>query len=138
MLAAREIDSGAFALGKGALHLDRPITVRLAWRVRLGGVELDGEVHAPGFADHRPARGRLSLAARRAMVYRFDFVSNTGAQHRFEGERMLSWRGLPLPVTVLRGRITRDGEEVGRALLRFDLRSDLWRFLRSITVKEGS
>jgi hypothetical protein len=141
VLSASEVHSGAFALGTDPSHLDRPMLVRLGWRVRSlatlrsEGIELSGELHAPGFADHRSARGRITMPSRGSLRYRVEFVSNAGQTHFFEGERTLSLKGVPAAVTVLSGRIvTSEGNEIGRALLRFDLRSDFVRFLRSIRV----
>ena len=142
MLAAREIQSGAFALGADASHLDRPMTLYLGWRVRSlrtlarDGIELEGEMHAPGFADHQCARGRLTMPARGRLRYQVEFTTNENEPHRFDGERKLSLKGLPVALTVLRGQITSgDGKSVGRALLRFDLRNELPRFLRSIEYR---
>ena len=79
---------------------------------------------------------RLTMPARGRLRYQVEFTTNENEPHRFDGERKLSLKGLPVALTVLRGQITSgDGKSVGRALLRFDLRNELPRFLRSIEYR---
>lgn len=97
-------------------------------------VEIEGEVDAEGFADHRHLRGTLGLDTllTRTMPYAFRFTGNDGAAYSFVGKKTVVARRLIESMTVLPGAILdAAGEEVGEALLRFDLRSDLARFLRS-------
>jgi hypothetical protein len=97
-------------------------------------VDIEGEVDVEGFADHRYMKGTLGLDVIRTgtLPYAFEFTDNAGAVHVFQGKKTLSAAELAQSMTVLPG-VVRDaaGNEVGRALLRFDVRSDLVRFLRS-------
>jgi hypothetical protein len=131
----------------GSFHLlsdpddERPMsfTVRARSRpllsfLRRPEVEIEGEVDAEGFADHRHLRGTLGLDVLRTktLPYAFRFTANDGAIYSFIGKKTISPRELALSMTVLPGSIVDEGgREVGQALLRFDLRSDLGRFLRS-------
>jgi hypothetical protein len=97
-------------------------------------VEIEGEVDAEGFADHRHCRGMLGLdpLLTRTLPYAFRFTANDGASYTFEGKKTLRVGRLAESMTVLPGLILdAAGKQVGEALLRFDLRSDLARFLRS-------
>jgi hypothetical protein len=131
----------------GSFHLlshpddERPMsfTIRARSRpllsfLRRPVVEIEGEVDAEGFADHRHLRGSLGLDVLRTktMPYAFRFTANDGAIYSFIGKKTITPRELALSMTVLPGSIVdEEGREVGRALLRFDLRSDLGRFLKS-------
>jgi hypothetical protein len=102
-------------------------------------MEIEGEVDAEGFADHRHLRGTLGMDLLRTgtLPYAFRFQANDGAAYVFEGKKtvragLFALAELAEAMTVLPGSI-RDaaGVEVGRALLRFDIRSDLIKFLGS-------
>src|SRR5271170_2026481 len=133
----------------GSFHLlgelrDRPMsfTIRarsFAWAsfLRRPEVEIEGEVDAEGFADHRYLRGTLGLDTlrTRTLPYAFQFVANDGTPHAFTGEKTIRAGSLVESMTVLPGAILdAGGRGVGEALLRFDLRSDLGRFLRSFRL----
>ena len=109
------------------------------WRsfLRRPEVEIEGEVDAEGFADHRYLRGTLGMdpVRTRTLPYAFRFTANDGASYAFEGKKTLYVSRLVESVTVLPGAILdAAGAPVGEALLRFDLRSDLARFLRSFQL----
>lgn len=95
--------------------------------------EITGEVDAQGLADHRALRGTLEInpVLRRRLVYDFRFNDNDGAECRFHGEKELEALRLVSTMTTLPGTLFRDDREVGRALLRFHLREDLAKLLRS-------
>lgn len=96
--------------------------------------EITGEVDAEGLADHRPLRGTLTMAVRGepTLNYLFRFTGNDGTAYVFDGTKHIDARELTESVTVLPGVIRAEGgEEVARAVLRFDLRRDLVRFLGS-------
>lgn len=103
-------------------------------------MEIEGEVDAEGFADHRRLEGtlRLDLLRNRTLPYAFRFTANDGAPCTFEGKKTLVLSELAESMTVLPG-VIKDGRgaTVGEALLRFDLRSDLLKFLRSWTFRPG-
>jgi hypothetical protein len=97
-------------------------------------VEIEGEIDAEGFADHRYLSGRLGLDVlrTRTLPYAFSFTANDGRRCAFEGHKTVRADDLVESMTVLPGALLAEGGAVlGQALLRFDLRSDLLRFLRS-------
>lgn len=96
--------------------------------------EIQGAVEMEGFASHRPLRGTLEMdpILGRKLVYDFRFVDDEGVEHRFTGRKSVSWLRLLETMTTLPGEIfDASGRRVGRARLRFDVRSDLLRFARS-------
>ena len=99
-----------------------------------GELEIEGEVDAEGFADHRLLRGTIDASSilRRQIPYAFEFTGNDGAAYAFSGHKTLRPGALLLSFSILPGEI-RDacGALVGRALLRFDPRSDALRYLKS-------
>jgi hypothetical protein len=123
---------------------DRPMsfTVRARsprWRsfLRKREVEIEGEVDAEGFADHRHLRGTLGMDAvvTRTLPYAFRFTANDGASYAFVGKKTLVATRMLESMTVLPGAILdAAGREVGEALLRFDVRSDLAKFLKSFKL----
>jgi hypothetical protein len=131
----------------GSYHLlaapdaERPIsfTIRVRSRPWLGFLrrreaEIEGEVDAEGFADHRLLRGTLDLDVLRTrkLRYAFEFNGNDGQPYVFRGEKVLELRKLARTISVLPGSIEgASGAEVGRATLRFDFQTQLLPFLRS-------
>jgi len=100
-------------------------------------VEIEGEVDAEGFADHRYLHGTLGMdpLRTRTLPYAFRFIANDGASHRFAGTKILRAGRLVESMTVLPGAILDAADQrVGEALLRFDLRGDLARFLKSFRL----
>jgi hypothetical protein len=133
---------GSFRLAGEAR--DRPMSFTLRVRsprwlafLRRREAEIEGEVDAEGFADHRRLSGTLGLdpLVTRTLPYAFRFTANDGAAYTFAGKKTIHLGRLTESMTVLPGAI-RDaaGAAVGSALLRFDLRSDLGRFLRSFRL----
>jgi hypothetical protein len=134
----------------GSYHLlsapddERPMsfTIRAKARsilsfLRRPEVEIDGEVDAEGFADHRRLSGTLGIDVVRTgtLPYSFRFTSNDGKPYVFSGKKTLSARELAHSITMLPGSLYDEaGAEIGRALLRFDMRSDLLKFLTSFRV----
>lgn len=142
-LEFRETMAGSYHLAS-APDEERPMsfTIRarssgLAGFIRRPVAEIEGEVDAEGLADHRYLRGRLEMDLLRTgmLVYDFRFTDNAGQGCAFEGRKTVRLDDLLETMTVLPGRIVREGgEEIGEALLRFDLRSDLLRFLKSFRL----
>lgn len=98
---------------------------------------IEGAVFAAGLADHKPMKGTLTIDPIRAkvLVYMFDFEDNTGRRVAFQGKKDLAEGDLLHAMTVLPGGLYDPaGQEIGRALLRFDLRSDIIKFLRSFRL----
>lgn len=139
-LAFRETMSGGYHL-TSAPDTDRPIhfTVKaeidsLLAMLRQPLFTLSGEISAVGFADHKAARGTLCIDPFRGkvLVYQLNFEGNDGRPYVLSGRKTLSQGNLLQAMTVLpTGIYDASGAEVGRALLRFDLRSDIFKFLRS-------
>jgi hypothetical protein len=142
-LTFRETMSGGYHLST-APGDDRPMHFTLraqapSLRSLLGTAlfEIQGSVYAERFAEHRPLRGSLHIDPLRGkvLVYMFDFEADDGARYSFQGRKTLGAGDLIQAMTVLPGGIfSAAGKEVGRALLRFDLRSDLLKFLRSFRL----
>jgi hypothetical protein len=137
-----ETMAGAFRLlGDGR---DRPFsfTARArsgSWRsfLKKPEVELEGEIDADGFADHRHMRGTLGMDPVRTgiMPYAFTFEGNDGKSYAFVGKKTVLFTRLAETMTVLPAAIKDDrGATVADALLRFDLRSDLPRFVASFRL----
>lgn len=98
---------------------------------------IEGSVFAEGLAEHRPLRGTLTIDPVRAklLVYIFELEADDGSLLVFQGRKTLSEGDVLHAMTVLPGGIFDGaGREVGRALLRFDLRSDLLKFLGSFRL----
>ncbi|MCC7534836.1 MAG: hypothetical protein IT379_01410 [Deltaproteobacteria bacterium] len=93
--------------------------------------EMQGEVDAIGFADHKPLRGTVEInpLIKRRLVYEFRFPGNDGEEYRFHGKKSVSALHLADSMTTLPAAIWREEREVARALLRFDLESDLVKFV---------
>jgi hypothetical protein len=93
-----------------------------------------GTLSAPGLASSSPVRGTLGLylATRQTLEYHLEFTGDDGGLLVFDGKKTVRLSTLPESMTVLPGRILRvSGEPVAEALVRFDLRGDLVRFLMS-------
>ncbi len=142
-LTFRETMSGGYHLSSSP-GVDRPMFFTIQARLRTLRsllrtpiLDIEGAVFAEGFADHKPLRGTLTIDPLRArlLVYLFDFESNDGARHTFQGRKTLDEGDLLHAMTVLPGSIyDAAGKEVAQALLRFDLRSDIVQFLRSFRL----
>lgn len=125
-------------------HDERPMsfTIRAKsapiWRfLRHPEVEIEGEVFAPGLANHRHVRGTLGMDVlrTRTLPYHFTFVGDDGRKYEFRGQKDVSPLALLETMTTLPGSIRdEEGREVATALLRFDARSDLLTFLRSFRL----
>jgi hypothetical protein len=134
-----ETMSGSYhTLDRPADELPMSITVRAAVHdvkkfLLDPTAEISGEVDAEGLADHKALRGTLEInpLLRRRLVYDFRFADNDGADCRFHGEKEIEASRLVSTMTTLPGTIFRDDKEVGRAILRFHMRADLLKMIRS-------
>lgn len=139
-LSFRETMSGAYHLC-ATPDIDRPlhftVEARLpSLRSLLTNAVLDlrGEIVAEGFADHKAVDGTLCIDPLRGkvLVYQLRFEGNDGQPYTFTGRKTLSKGGIVQAMTVLPGGLYgASGRKVATALLRFDLRSDLFKFLKS-------
>ncbi|MDW8251003.1 MAG: hypothetical protein RMJ98_17045 [Myxococcales bacterium] len=136
----RETMAGSFHLHDGVseerpLHFTlRAFSRRLSSFLRIPLVEVEGEFHAEGFADHVPTRGTLALDLLRdkTLTYDLRFPGNDGKPYRFKGRKTVVLRRLLATMTELPAVLLNDqGQEIGSALVRFDAQQDLPSFLRS-------
>lgn len=139
-LSFRETMSGAYHLC-ATPDIDRPMHFTVEARLRnlrslLTNAVLDlrGEIVAEGFADHKAVSGTLCIDPVRGkvLVYQIRFEGNDGQSYSFTGRKTLSKGSIVQAMTVLPGGVhDASGAKVATALLRFDLRSDLFKFLGS-------
>jgi hypothetical protein len=98
---------------------------------------ITGTVDVEGLASAQALEGTLAfkLIDERRLPYRFTFVGDDGRGYELSGQK--EWSGLA-PVesmTLLPASLYDSGsEEIARATLRFDLRSDLGRWMKSFRL----
>ena len=99
-----------------------------------GKASLTGTIDAPGLAEDAAISGVMTvLPVRNRMIrYEFRFQGDDGDEYRFLGEKTiaptrpaLGFRDLPATIS------DENGTHVAQCRLQFDLRGDLWSFLRS-------
>lgn len=127
-------------------HDERPMSFTIRAKsppllrfLRRPEVDIEGDVFAPGLANHRLVRGTLGMDLLRTgtLPYRFGFVGDDGQPYVFQGQKDVSPLALMETMTSLPGSIrNKQGEEVAVALLRFDARSDLLTFLKSFRLAQ--
>lgn len=98
---------------------------------------ITGTIDAEGLASRRDLQGTLAfrLVDERRLPYRFDFVGDDGQRYELSGQK--EWSGLaPIEsMTLLPASLyDSNGEEIARATLRFDVRSDLGRWMKSFRL----
>lgn len=142
-LAFTETLTGTLRLARDPAR-ERPIS--LSYRALTGPLRaflhsptlsIEGAIDADGLAAHRHLRGTLTLVARPeralapALDQAFTFTADDGVLTAFHGRRALR----PGALGLLSGAFTdARGHVVARALLRFDLRTELARLLRSLRL----
>ncbi len=95
---------------------------------------IEGEVQVEGLAARRPLQGTLGLMLldERRLPYDFTFRGDDDREYRFHGQKDVTVIALADTMTTLPGSLyDSDGKEIGRAVLRFDVRGDLVKFLKS-------
>lgn len=100
--------------------------------------QLSGSIDAERLAARRPIDGTLCFRrlGEKQIQYRIGFRGEDGCRYELSGHK--EWNGLaPLDsLTLLVAKILdEEGDEVGRATLRFDLRADWARFLRHLRLR---
>lgn len=98
---------------------------------------LRGTIDAEGLASGRPVEGTLAfrLLDERRMPYRLAFAGDDGRRYELSGQK--EWSGLaPIEsMTLLPASLyDESGKEFARATLRFDLRSDWGRWMKSFRL----
>ncbi len=105
---------------------------------------LHGTLDAEGLASGRAVEGTLvfRLIEDRRLPYRLAFTGDDGKRYELSGQK--EWSGLApfQSITLLPATLYDEaGEELGRATLRFDLRADWARWMKSFRIRlfsEGS
>ncbi len=100
------------------------------WRV-------DGVIHVEGVAHGSETEGAIVLCwfDERRILYRLAFRGDDGRTYELSGQKEWSSLAPVDSMTLLSASLYDDsGEEFGRATLRFDLRSDAVRWLRSFRL----
>ena len=95
---------------------------------------IEGVVDVEGFATKRPLRGSLGLMLldQRRLPYDFMFRGDDDREYRFHGQKDVTLIALADTMSTLpASRYDAAGNEIGRAVLRFDIRGDLGAFLKS-------
>ena len=99
--------------------------------------QVSGLIDADDLATRRPLEGTISYRlAERRVPYRLSFAGDDGRRYDLRGQR--EWNGLyPIgSLTVLPASLhDRNGDEIGRATLRFDVRADLAAWLGSFRLR---
>ena len=93
-----------------------------------------GVVTLEGLCKHANLDGTLGLKLLREnrLPYDFTFTADDGKKYRVRGEKNVVVLGLMESLTTLPASLYDDAEEeIGRAVVRFDLRSDWRKFLFS-------
>jgi hypothetical protein len=96
--------------------------------------QIQGAIEVEGLASHRAARGTMLMdpILGRTVGYELSFTNDEGARYRLSGRKSVEFLRFLQTMTYLPAEIFDErGERVGEATLRFDVRSDLYRFLRS-------
>lgn len=95
---------------------------------------IQGAIEMEGFANHRPCRGTMVMdpLIGKLVGYELTFVDDAGKTFRLKGQKTVEFLRFLETMTTLPAEIFDDtGKRVGRATLRFDARSDLYKFIRS-------
>ena len=132
-LRVREDLAGGYGLGDGAAPCDQALSLSLSARacdvpglLRGRPMPVEGLLHAEGLGAPCAARGSVCLERGPRLRYWLELVDREGRLLRLEAKRRLSLLGVPVPITVVQGRIEdAEGRIVGRATLRFDPRHRL-------------
>jgi hypothetical protein len=119
----------AFAIEARAKDLRRFARDR-TWRIT-------GTIDAEKLATARPLEGTLvfKLMGERRLPYRFTFVGDDGRGYELSGQKEYSGLSPIESLTLLPASLYDErGQELARATLRFDARSDLGRWLKSFRL----
>ncbi len=135
-----ETMSGSLRLADGTPPAERAFSFTVEARGRRlshlwSGAPLDlaGELDLAGSASRVSVRGTLSVEpiGGRRLVYELFWRDAEGSPHRFFGKKDLTLRHPLASMTILRGTVYREGDVLGDATLKFELR-DLPEFVGSM------
>jgi hypothetical protein len=100
---------------------------------------LEGRIVVDGLTRGADATGTLGIGAivrERRLPYALSFRGDDGKSYRFDGAKEVDVADLTRAFTTLPAYLfDGEGNEVGRAVLRFDLRGDMAKFVRSFRPK---
>jgi hypothetical protein len=99
-----------------------------------GQAALRGTIHAPGLADGTPAEGSIVIRpiGQRIIRYELRFRGDDGKHYELVGQKDIRWLAPLETFTSLPAEILDDQHHrIATCMLRFDLRRDGFRFLRS-------
>ena len=97
--------------------------------------QISGDVTAEGIAKNARLDGTLAFRERR-LPYDFSFKGDDGKTYRFRGQKDLNWFALAESMSTLPASLLDDsGHEIGRAVVRFDLRGDMASFIKSFRLQ---
>ena len=110
-------------------------TTKLRRFLRDRTCSISGEVIAEGIAKSAKLDGTLAFRERR-LPYDFSFVGDDGKTYRFRGQKDWNWFAPAHSMSTLPASILDDsGAEIGRAIVRFDLRGDTASFVKSFRLQ---
>jgi hypothetical protein len=124
-------------------HPERELPMEFSIEARVDGLRrfardrtarITGVCSFDGLCRHAQLDGTLGmkLLDDGRLPYDFTFRADDGKRYRFRGEKQISLANLRETMTVLPASLYDDGgEEIGRAIVRFDVRHDLRDFLLS-------
>lgn len=95
---------------------------------------VQGSMEIEGLASHAAARGTMLMdpIVGRQVGYELEFKDDSGRPLRLSGRKSVEFLRLMQTMTTLPADLLDEhGARVGHAVLRFDVRSDLFRFLKS-------
>ena len=99
-----------------------------------GKAQLRGVVHAPPIAEAADAEGVITIRplGQRIIRYELSFVGDDGKSYELVGQKDISWRSPLKTFTELPAEILdEEHRRVGTSRTTFDVKNDLWSFLRS-------
>jgi hypothetical protein len=106
--------------------------------VRTRTWSISGTIDAERLARATPVEGtvRFALLKERRVPYRFFFRGDDGRRYELSGQKEFTGLAPVSSLTLLPATLSDDrGEELGRATLRFDFRSDIAAWLRSFRLQ---
>lgn len=95
---------------------------------------IQGSIEIEGLASHNAARGTMLMdpILGKQVGYELEFKDDQGRPLRLSGRKSVDFLRIMQTMTTLPAEVLDErGTRVGQAVLRFDVRSDLVRFLRS-------
>jgi len=98
---------------------------------------ITGEVTLEKLAMRRPLDGTLGLHLREGRLpYEFTFQGDDGTGYRFRGQKEYTLLAPAESVSTLPASLyDHEGREIGRSVVRFDLRADTSRFVKSFRLE---